>query len=146
MIIQKNEHSRNGSAMHFKLTKEESKYILFRLHLQGLNFARVGAKLQIGRDTVFNVIYGRRRSKRVETEIASILGAKSWNHLVAEARYVVNGSGKPTSDQIEKALQQAINERQALIEKSKDKQWERVAEVAPQLSTGTPAEPVREAV
>jgi Zn-dependent oligopeptidase len=42
--------------------------------------------MSLERSTVYHVTKGRRRSARIEAEIARILGKNDWNEVVLEAR------------------------------------------------------------
>jgi hypothetical protein len=42
--------------------------------------------LNVHNSNVYNVLYGKRRSARIEAEIARILGKADWNEVVLEAR------------------------------------------------------------
>ncbi len=105
---------------HFSLKKHEVYYVQFLLKVAGYSLSKISISCGVSRGFVLNVVYGRRRSRQVEAEIARILGAKTWNHLVAEARLAVSGVGKPTPGQIEKALQQEIKNRQELIKQKRN--------------------------
>ena len=71
-------------------TSQEGLYIQYRLKQVSSSLANVGASLGLGRHTVFNVVFGRRRSRRIEAEIARILGKESWDDVVIEARLAVS--------------------------------------------------------
>ncbi len=106
--------------MDFRPTKQEGQYVRYLLGLKDLTFANIGETLGINGETVLNVIYGRRRSRRVEAEIARILGHAEWNDLVIEARLAVSGVFKPTKAQINKAKKQAVKNRQELIKQKRN--------------------------
>ncbi len=115
MIIQKTDPSHKGQDASFRIAKQEGYYVRYLLRSRELTFADVGRNLGINLETVLNVIYGRRRSRRVEAEIARILGHAEWNDVVMEARLATQGHGTPTKTQIQKAKAQAIKKRQELI-------------------------------
>lgn len=71
-------------------TYQEGLYIQYQLKQVPFSFANIGASLGLGRDTVFNVVFGRRRSRRIEAEIARVLGKESWDDVVIEARLAVS--------------------------------------------------------
>ncbi|MDR2186378.1 MAG: hypothetical protein LBO80_12045 [Treponema sp.] len=52
----------------------------------------MGTSLQI----IADVVFGRRRSARVEAEIARLLGKSGWNEVVLEARSAVTGKSVET--------------------------------------------------
>ncbi len=119
MIITNNGHFRN-SAENFYPTKSESRYIQYLLNMEGFSLTKISNEIKVSVPTVFNIIYGRRRSRRVEAEIARILGHAEWNDLVIEARLAVSGVFKPTKAQINKAKKQAIKNRQELIKQKRN--------------------------
>jgi Zn-dependent oligopeptidase len=67
-------------------TKQEGLYIQYRLKSLGKKLANISQGLSLNNSTFYNVIYGKRRSARIEAEIARILGKASWNDVVLEAR------------------------------------------------------------
>ncbi|UTC62578.1 hypothetical protein E4O05_01290 [Treponema sp. OMZ 787] len=90
------------SKLRLKPNTQESHYIKYLLGLEGFSFFAVGKGLSINGETVLNVVAGRRRSQKVESEIARILGKPSWNDLVIEARLFVNNpSFRPTQKDID---------------------------------------------
>lgn len=121
MIIQKNDNSHN-SAVHCEQQrlkpscKQESLCIHFLLKQQGLYLSTIARKLNIKRNTVYNVVYGRRRSLRVEAEIARVLGKASWNEVVAEARLAVSGNYTPSAKDVSKFLEQTYRQYQKRLE------------------------------
>lgn len=106
MIIQKNEQSRKGKnrkipEYRLRPSKNEGVYIQYRLRQSGFSLLSVGHNVGTDRALVNHVIYGRRRSRRVEAEIARILGKVEWNDVVIEARLAVaNPAYTPTFDDI----------------------------------------------
>lgn len=107
MIITKNDNFRKNvdfcELLSLKpLSKQEGAFIHFLLKQKGLYLSHIAYGLDIRRNTVFNVVYGRRRSRKVEAEIARILGKPSWNDLVIEARlFVSNPAFRPTQKDID---------------------------------------------
>jgi hypothetical protein len=71
-------------------TYQEGLYIQYRLKQVSSSLANVGANLTIGTDTISRVVFGQRRSRRIEAEIARILGKESWDDVVIEARLAVS--------------------------------------------------------
>jgi hypothetical protein len=89
--------------------------IQYQLKTEGERFAGIGIRIGVSRQAVFNVIFGRRRSARVEAEIARILGKADWNEVVLEARAAVTG----------KPVQAIVEEIQARLEARKKASAER---------------------
>ncbi len=119
MIIQKTDHFYNDSGWHFKPEAKEGRYIQYLLRCKNFSFAKIARNMNINLETVLNVTCGRRRSRRVETEIARILGHDSWNDIVMEAHLAIQGIGKPTKTQIKQAKNQEIKQRQELIKQKR---------------------------
>jgi hypothetical protein len=65
----------------------------------GKSFCKIGDSLNIVPQVISAVVFGRRRSARVEAEIARILGKDDWNEVVLEARSAV--TGKPINKLVE---------------------------------------------
>lgn len=102
VIITKNDNFRNSVDLRIRPTANEGLYIHYLLKQNGLDFAKIASGLNVGRCLVLRVASGRRRSQKVETEIARILGKPSWNDLVIEARLFVNNpSFRPTQKDID---------------------------------------------
>ncbi|MGI0511292.1 hypothetical protein HH007_13150 [Treponema denticola] len=108
MIITKNNNFRkatkqyNVSALRLKPDTQEGFYIQSQLKSIGFSFRRVGLLTSVTGEFVLNVVAGRRRSRKVEAEIARILGKPSWNDLVIEARlFVSNPAFRPTQKDID---------------------------------------------
>jgi len=64
----------------------EGRYIRSLAVLKGLSLKKITDILGVSRTSIHCVIYGKRRSARIESEIAKILGKASWNDVVLEAR------------------------------------------------------------
>ncbi len=116
MIIQKTEHFYNEAAVRFSPTQQESRYIQYLLKQNGYSLVDIGVRLLKSKQIIHSVIYGHRRSRRVESAIAHVLGHDDWNSLVIEARLAVSGTNKPTKAQIKKAKTAAIKQHRQLIE------------------------------
>ena len=87
MNLTKNRTPRKREAARYSPScYEEGLYIQFFLKTKKHSFARIGEHLGVSPQIVFNVVYGKRRSRRIETEIARILGKADWNEVVLEAR------------------------------------------------------------
>ena len=85
------------------------------LKLKGFSLAAIGHRVCIKGETVLNVVCGRRRSSRVEAEIARVLGKASWNEVVAEARLAVSGNYTPSAKDVSKFLTQTYRQHQKQI-------------------------------
>jgi hypothetical protein len=70
----------------YRPTKQEGLYIQYRLKSLGKRLANISQGLSLNNSTFYNVIYGKRHSRRIEAEIARILGKADWNDVVLEAR------------------------------------------------------------
>ena len=117
MIIQKNDNSHNSvmpceSPRLKPSCKQESLHIHFLLKQRGLFLSSIAHQLNIKRNTVYNVVYACRRSRRVEAEIARVLGKASWNEVVAEARLAVSGNYTPSAKDVSKFLEQTYQQYQ----------------------------------
>jgi len=64
----------------------EGRYIRSLAVLKGLSLKKITDILGVSRTSIHCVIYGKRRSARIESEIAKILGKSDWNDVVLEAR------------------------------------------------------------
>ena len=112
MIIQKNDNFRNNANISLRPTKQEGQYIRYQLNRSSFCLAKIGAGLVVGKDTVSKVVCGRRRSRRVEAEIARVLGKASWNEVVAEARLAVSGNYAPSAKDVSRLLEQTYQQYQ----------------------------------
>jgi len=65
---------------------EEGLYIQFLLKTKKQSFVRIGKSLGVSNQIVVNVVFGKRRSRKIESEIARILGKADWNEVVLDAR------------------------------------------------------------
>jgi hypothetical protein len=74
-----------------KPSGNEGYHIQFRLRCLGNSFVSIATQLGLAPPSVRYVVFGRRRSARVEAEIARLLGAADWNAVVLEARSAVTG-------------------------------------------------------
>jgi hypothetical protein len=73
----------------------EGRCIRAHIFVQGFSLKKIADNLGVSRVSTHCVVYGKRRSVRIESEIARILGKKSWNEVVLEARSEVQK--KPVS-------------------------------------------------
>jgi hypothetical protein len=91
-----NLQTRKEISLRLKPTCREGLNIQYRLKDAGESFSciknRMGTSLQI----IADVVFGRRRSARVEAEIARLLGKSGWNEVVLEARSAVTGKSVET--------------------------------------------------
>ena len=62
-------------------------------------FVDIGRRLKVSPQIISNVVFGRRRSARIEAEIARLLGKADWNEVVLEARAAVTGKSVKTIQQ-----------------------------------------------
>jgi urease accessory protein UreE len=70
---------------------EDGLNIQYHLKRKKHSFISIGDSLGVSNQIVVNVVFGRRRSLRIEAEIARILGKAGWNEVVLEARSEVQG-------------------------------------------------------
>lgn len=70
----------------YKPSHEEGLYIQFILKTKKQTYVRIAKSLGIAPQSVAGIVFGLRRSARIESEIARILGKASWNDVVLEAR------------------------------------------------------------
>jgi hypothetical protein len=104
-----------------KPTRRDGLFIQYQLKIKATGFSDIACKLNVTAPLVFNVVFGRRRSARVEAEIVRILEKNDWNEVVMEARSAVSGKSAATLAAEEKrrlkardaaqmaALQQAVS-------------------------------------
>jgi hypothetical protein len=92
---------------------QEGQYIKYRTNLAGIKLVTIARKLKLDRSAVSRVIYGKRRSSRIETEIARILGKASWNDVVLEARSEVQK--KPVKIILQEMEQKTLAKRKTVI-------------------------------
>lgn len=78
-------------------TMQDGHCIKYFLKLKGFSLSAIGCRICVKGETVLNVVCGRRRSRRVEAEIARILGKESWDDVVIEARLAVSDPAYPPS-------------------------------------------------
>ena len=68
------------------VTREEGMYIQYQLKLKGYTYAGLAAELDCSRSAVMQVVTGRSHSRRIEKEVASVLGFESWNTMLRTIR------------------------------------------------------------
>jgi len=95
----------------------EGKYIQYLLRATGQRFTNLAQETGVTPQFIPLVVFGQRRSKRIESKIAEILGKESWNDVVLEARSEVQK--KPVEviaremEQKREAARKAVAERMA---------------------------------
>jgi hypothetical protein len=77
-------------------THREGLKIQYQLKDKSKTFVGIGYLMGVSAQIVADVVFGRRRSARVEAEIARILGRNSWDEVVLEARSAVTGKSVKT--------------------------------------------------
>ena len=65
---------------------QEGMYIQYLLKATGQKFVDLARETGVSPQFIPLVVFGQRRSNRIESEIAKILGKASWNDVVLEAR------------------------------------------------------------
>lgn len=70
------------------VTSEEGMYIQYQLKLKGYTYAGIAAELDCSRVAVQRVVTGQAHSRRIEKEVASVLGYESWNTMLKTIRTV----------------------------------------------------------
>ena len=68
------------------VTSEEGMYIQYQLKLKGYTYAGIAAELDCSRSAVLQVVTGQAHSRRIEKEVASVLGFESWNTMLRTIR------------------------------------------------------------
>jgi len=95
----------------YKPTQQEGQYIRYRLRLAGRKLVDISRKLELHDSSTRKVILGQRRSSRIESEIARILGKASWNDVVLEARSEVQKKPvKVILQEMKQESKKALNE------------------------------------
>lgn len=82
--------AKQPSKSNWRPTREEGLYIQYRLGLQGITLRAVADRYSVSKAAVSAVTAGQCRSRRIEAEIARILGKESWDDVVIEARLAVS--------------------------------------------------------
>lgn len=67
-------------------TPAESAWIKYQLELAGIKSRDVAETTSTGVGDVSNVLAGRRHSKKIEKEIATLCGYPSWNDMLRSLR------------------------------------------------------------
>jgi hypothetical protein len=110
----------------YRPTHKEGLNIQYKLKVSREGFVSIGKRLGLTKQAVCDVVYGRRRSARIESEIARILGKADWNEVVLEARSEVQK--KPVEVILDEMRQARKNRRQACIERMGKNREERLEE------------------
>ncbi|MCL1812245.1 MAG: hypothetical protein FWG29_01845 [Treponema sp.] len=76
--------------------RREGLNIQYKLKDSGFSLRRVARGLGIDSSLISMVLYGCRRSIRVEAEVARLLGRSNWNEVVLEARAATTGKSVKT--------------------------------------------------
>lgn len=125
----------------------EGRCIRARTVSLGISLKKIADGLGVSRTSVYCVVHGKRRSARIESEIARILGKESWNEVVLEARSEIqkkpvgailkemrreqkahtNGTAYPTKESFEKATQIIQEGIAALSPKARERLERKVA-------------------
>ena len=71
-------------------TRQEGLYIQYRLGLHGITLRAIADRYSVSKAAVSAVTAGQCRSRRIEAEIARVLGKESWDDVVIEARLAVS--------------------------------------------------------
>lgn len=144
MIITKNENFRNSAKKGFagvdnirlRPNQEDAIYIKYWLGVKKYKIVDIAMTLTVSKQCVQHIIAGRRRSRKVEAEIARLLGKESWNDVVIEARLAVsNPAYRPTAEDIEaykdtiRTKLQQVEERKAQIRKELAPMREAIASI-----------------
>jgi hypothetical protein len=88
-------------------SEQEGLYLQYRLRCRKFTFSTIAARLIVCPQVVANVVFGRRRSARIEAEIARILGKPGWNEVVLEARSAVTGkSAEAIIEEMDRSIQE----------------------------------------
>jgi len=94
------------STIRLRPVYSEGRYIRSLAVRHGLSLKKITDILGVSRTSIHCVIYGKRRSARIESEIAKILGHSSWNDVVLEARSEIQ---KKPVDVIVREMEQKLD-------------------------------------
>lgn len=129
MNLSKSSSLRKERIPRLRPNQQEGLNIQYRLKTGGERFTGIGIRIGVSRQAVFNVIFGRRRSARVEAEIARVLGKADWNEVVLEARSAVTG----------KPVRAIVEEIQALLKARRKASAERLSAAMSEALTAAKA-------
>jgi plasmid maintenance system antidote protein VapI len=96
--------------------------ILYKVKDSGASFTQLAQALNLNPSSISNVVSGRRRSARIEAEIARILGKADWNEVVLEARSEIQK--KP----VKAILEEMRRTREGRLRAAKESLGEHVAQ------------------
>lgn len=103
------------ATMRLTLRQRDAGYVCYRLRECGFRMSDLSKSLSVSKQAVQQVICGASRSRRVEAEIARVLGKASWNEVVAEARLAVSGNYAPSAKDVSRFLTQTYRQHQKQI-------------------------------
>jgi hypothetical protein len=99
-------------------TSQEGLFIQYELKSLKESFVGISTRLGIAPPSVRYVIFGHRRSARIEAEIARILGKPGWNEVVLEARSAVTGkSAEAIIEEMDRSIQERATVRAEALTK-----------------------------
>lgn len=130
------------ATMRLTLRKRDAGYVCYRLRECGFHMSDLSKSLSVSKQAVQQVICGVSRSRRVEAEIARVLGKASWNEVVAEARLAVSGNYTPSAKDVSKFLTQTYRQHQKQITAAQ----KRAEEGVKHCQSAAAKKPPREAV
>jgi len=98
-------------------TYHEGRFIRTQAILKEYSSKKIADNLNVSQVSIHCVIHGKRRSARIESEIARILGKESWNDVVLEARSEVQKKPvKVIKQEIERQIQEKRSAMSQAIE------------------------------
>lgn len=104
------------ATMRLTLRQREARYVCYRLRECGFRMSDLSKSLSVSKQAVQQVVCGIGRSRRIEAEIARVLGKANWNEVVAEARLAVSGNYTPSAKDVSKFLEQTYRQYQKRLE------------------------------
>jgi hypothetical protein len=113
--VPKKDLTRKETSVRLRPGPQEGVRIQYRLKAKGISFVGIGLFLKTSPTLIHYVVFGRRRSARVEAEIARLLGAADWNEVVLEARSAV--TGKPVKTLVKEFSRQQAERDKAALER-----------------------------
>lgn len=100
------------ATMRLTLRQRDAGYVCYRLRECGFRMSDLSKSLSVSKQAVQQVVCGIGRSRRIEAEIARVLGKASWNEVVAEARLAVSGNYTPSAKDVAQFLAQTYQQYQ----------------------------------
>ena len=114
-------------------SQREGLNIMYKLKDAGSSSAAIAWTLNVHYTNIRKVVYGQRRSVRIEAEVARILGKASWNNVVLEAR----------SEILKKPIEEILQERKEKEQRKKEEIKKRMTEhISSNLERDIPNTPV----